>query len=114
MNETEDIIGQKVSRVMIMVELENGKTLVANPTEIGNIDELVTLKELQRALSNSENDEYSFLSPFVFMIDVQDAGRRWIKSIYEDKKRQGGRFWTEYEKGKLDFIKHFFNLEEER
>ena len=109
MSETEDIIGQKVKKVMIVVELENGNALVANPTEIGKIDELVTLKDLQRVMSNSERED-KFLSPFVFVLDVQDAGRRWIESLYEEKEKQGGRFWTEYEKGKIDFIKYFFNL----
>ena len=82
MTKTEDIIGQKVKKVMIVVELENGKALVAKPTEIGKIDELVTLKELQRALGNSENPEADkFLSPFVFALDLQDAGRKWMKYI---------------------------------
>jgi len=82
----EDIIGQKVKKVLIVVELENGNALVANPTEIGKIDELVTLKELQKALGNSENED-KFLSPFVFALDLQDAGRRWIEELdkaYED------------------------------
>ena len=79
---TEDIIGQKVKKVLIVVELENGKCLVANPTEIGKIDDLVTLKDLQKLISNNEHPEdMKFMSPFVFALDLQDAGRRWIELI---------------------------------
>ncbi len=115
MSSNEDIIGQKVKKVMIIIELENGNALVAKPTEIGNIDKLVTLKDLQRALSNDEHsDDMKFMSPFVFTLDLQDAGRRWI-NFWEHAKENCG-YTEEIEAcydSQISAFKHFFNLEED-
>ena len=101
---------RKVKKVLIVVELENGNALVASPTEIGKIDELVTLKELQRALGNSENSEADkFLSPFVFALDLQDAGRKWMK--YIDEFDRGDREYKDLEGFDRDIDFHYWHRE---
>jgi hypothetical protein len=69
---TEDILNQKVKNIMIIVELENGNSLVARPSEIGKVDGLVTMKDIQRLMSNDDgSDDMKFMSPFVFALDMK-------------------------------------------
>ena len=129
-SKTDDIDGQKVKRVMIMIELENGKTLIARPTEIGKVDSLVTLKDLQRTLSNNKGDDDTrFISPSVWVDDLRDAGRRWIEELDESQYGDDARKLSKWGVAKVDglcvncgeytcdnmkdLIKHIFNLEDE-
>lgn len=117
---TKDIIGQKVKSIMIMVELENGKAIIGKPTKIGNIDGLVTMKDLQRLMSNDEApDDMKFMSPFVFVMDLQDAAKKWLKESRACTCL--GAYWQEdnienavaFNEGIEWFCKHFFNLRDE-
>lgn len=76
------IENQKVTNIMVMVTLENGKALISRPTELGNIDGLHTLMECQRSMSNNNEDvdeEYRFKSPVVWVEDLKQCAEEWIK-----------------------------------
>jgi len=119
---SQSILRQKVKNVMIMVELENGQSLVARPSEIGKMEGIVTLKDIQKLMSNSDApDDMKFQSPFVFALDLQDAAREWIKHLEEFENKEYSqevgfdRMINKhyYHKELLEeWILHFFNLGE--
>ena len=131
-----EIINQKVKRVMVIVELENGKSVIANYTGLGgDINELVTLKDLQGQLSNKDGSEdVKFMSPFVFTLDLRSAAREWVNKWRNEIKEieQRNKEWESEDiladrpacaipdfseeiqtyLGSIAAFKHFFNLEE--
>ncbi len=118
-----DIDGQKVKRVLIVIELENGKSVIACPTAIGEINKLVTLNDLQRRMSNNDgSDDMKFSSPIIFDLDIRSAAREWIKQIEQWDYCKASAYkldGMEIQSMRstevatlINWIKHFFNLED--
>jgi hypothetical protein len=71
---------------------------------------LKTLKDIEKENSPNEGALY-------YSNDVRNTAREWLKKLNSIETELGGCLSDEswyYNEGQIDWIKHFFNLEEEK